>query len=147
MVRLIKCTHIGVYGLIVRGGRALLIRKGRGPYAGRFDIPGGKAEFGETLEETLQREVFEETGLRCTCMQLVDAVTNTIKWTRPDGEIEDLHHIGVIYVVRVEDEHIKVECDGQDSMGAEWVDILTVHASKFTNTICSESAAVREVAM
>lgn len=127
-----KCTHVGVYGLIVSGGRALLIRKGRGPYIGRYDLPGGKVEFGERLEDALQREVFEETGLRSNSVNLIEAVTSTIKWTRPDGEIEDLHHIGVIYVVSVEDAHIKVECDGQDSLGAEWVDILTVHESLLT---------------
>lgn len=44
-------------------GRVLLVLRKHDPEAGRWTIPGGHAEPGETLAECAQREVREETGL------------------------------------------------------------------------------------
>jgi len=39
------------------------VRRGKPPLQGRWTIPGGTVELGETLEQGLVREVAEETGL------------------------------------------------------------------------------------
>ncbi len=54
---------VGVGGVVVRDGRALLVRRGKPPLYGRWVVPGGTVELGETLEEALVRELREETGL------------------------------------------------------------------------------------
>jgi 8-oxo-dGTP diphosphatase len=38
------------------------VRQERGPYAGAWLLPGGKVEFGESLEDTARREALEEAG-------------------------------------------------------------------------------------
>ena len=45
-------------------GRVVLVKRGREPERGRWSIPGGTVEAGETLREAAAREAFEETGLR-----------------------------------------------------------------------------------
>lgn len=48
---------------VMREGRVLLARRARPPGAGRFSLPGGLVEPGETLEEAALRELAEETGV------------------------------------------------------------------------------------
>ena len=54
---------VGVGAVIVRDGRVLLVKRRYEPLAGRWSIPGGTLELGETLETGVAREMQEETGL------------------------------------------------------------------------------------
>ena len=55
--------HLGAYGLIIKDGKIVLIKKVGGPYNGKLDLPGGTIEWGETPEQTLIRELNEEVGI------------------------------------------------------------------------------------
>jgi ADP-ribose pyrophosphatase YjhB (NUDIX family) len=57
---------VGVGAVIVRDGKALLIRRGHEPRKGEWSLPGGLVELGEPLLDALRREVLEETGLEVT---------------------------------------------------------------------------------
>jgi mutator protein MutT len=54
---------VGVGAVIVKAGRVLLVKRRYEPLAGRWSIPGGTLELGETLETGVAREMQEETGL------------------------------------------------------------------------------------
>jgi mutator protein MutT len=54
---------VGVGAVVIRDGRVLLIRRGKEPLRGRWLVPGGTVELGETLEEAVVREIREETSL------------------------------------------------------------------------------------
>ena len=45
-------------------GRLLLVRRRNDPGRGLWSVPGGRVEPGETLPAAVEREVWEETGLR-----------------------------------------------------------------------------------
>lgn len=59
-----QCYEVAVKALIVRRGRVLLLKRGptATPAPGGWDTPGGRVEFGETLDQALQREIREELG-------------------------------------------------------------------------------------
>lgn len=54
---------VGVGAVIVRDGRAVIIRRGHEPRKGEWSLPGGTVELGESLIEATRREMKEETGL------------------------------------------------------------------------------------
>jgi 8-oxo-dGTP diphosphatase len=63
---------IGVGGVVVHDGRALLIRRGSAPLKGEWSIPGGLLEVGESLERGVVRELAEETGLDVQVIELIE---------------------------------------------------------------------------
>src|SRR5690349_4859297 len=53
-----------VIAVVIREGRVLLVRRANPPDAGLWGFPGGKIEFGETVEAAAIRELLEETGVQ-----------------------------------------------------------------------------------
>jgi 8-oxo-dGTP diphosphatase len=54
---------VGVLAVVLRGERALVVRRHNPPMAGRWGFPGGVLELGETVAEGAMRELLEETGV------------------------------------------------------------------------------------
>jgi 8-oxo-dGTP diphosphatase len=63
---------VGVGGVVIEGGRTLLIKRGGPPLEGQWSIPGGMLELGETLKDGVYRELLEETGLTVRVGELVE---------------------------------------------------------------------------
>jgi len=63
---------VGVGGVVIVDGRALLIRRGSEPLRGQWSIPGGMLELGESLEHGVARELLEETGLVVRVLDLIE---------------------------------------------------------------------------
>lgn len=63
---------MGIGGVIIEQGRALLIRRGSEPLKGQWSIPGGTLELGETLQEGVARELREETGLEVRVLEVIE---------------------------------------------------------------------------
>lgn len=60
---------VSIKGVLVRGGRVLLVHNERD----EWELPGGRIEPGETPEQTVAREITEETGLPVEVAEIVDA--------------------------------------------------------------------------
>jgi acetyl-CoA carboxylase carboxyl transferase subunit beta len=66
---------VGVGAVILDDeGRLLCVKRGRAPAMGRWSLPGGRIEAGETAAEAVAREVFEETGLQVEVGDLIGHV-------------------------------------------------------------------------
>lgn len=123
MMETIVKTHIGSYGIMIKNEKIALIKKARGGYKGKLDLPGGGIEHTELPEETLKREIMEEVGINITNYHLLDVVATNIKWEIEKDLWEDLHHIGILYVVKTNENKLKNDADGLDSDGANWYNI------------------------
>lgn len=64
---------VGVGGVVVRDGAVLLVKRAAEPLRGRWSLPGGAVELGETLEAAVARELKEETSLTVRVLGLVEA--------------------------------------------------------------------------
>jgi 8-oxo-dGTP pyrophosphatase MutT (NUDIX family) len=92
---------VGVLALIERDGALLLERRSD---CGRWGLIGGGIEAGESLEEGLRREVFEETGLVVVDQELFVVSPDPSRIVRyPDGNVVRL----VTFVFRVEVEEFR----------------------------------------
>ena len=119
--------HLGVYGVIVKNDKVLLVKKSRGAYTGQYDLPGGSIEHGEKPVETLKREIMEEVGVKVKNYRIMDANSVVVDWDNPYiNEREHMHHIGIIYDVEIEDGNIKTDADGLDSLGAVWYPLSNI---------------------
>ncbi len=88
-----KITRTGVYGVAENEGKILLVKQECGPYAGKFDFPGGGMEFGETAEGALRREFAEEVAMEFDALHLIDNLTAT-------ADVDSFYQIGMIYQVK-----------------------------------------------
>jgi ADP-ribose pyrophosphatase YjhB (NUDIX family) len=101
-----------VGAIAVHDGRLLLVRRGRGPAAGEWSIPGGRVEWGETLAEAVVRELGEETGAEAVCDRLVG-------WVERLGP--DYHFVILDFAVTVLEPGVVHA--GSDAAEVEWVPI------------------------
>jgi ADP-ribose pyrophosphatase YjhB (NUDIX family) len=113
--------HVGIYGICLQGNKVLCIKKGRGPYKGLFDLPGGGIEFGEDIKSALEREIKEEIGVGIKNAEIFKNADHSSFWD-DDGVPTHTHHIGLYYNVSLAPGTIKTYPDGHDSEGAVWVD-------------------------
>ena len=96
----------------VADGCLLMVRRGRGPAAGKWSIPGGRVERGETLAEAVVRELAEETGVEAVCEGLAG-------WVERMGT--DHHFVILDFWVRPL-AHVEPTA-GDDATEAAWVPI------------------------
>jgi 8-oxo-dGTP pyrophosphatase MutT (NUDIX family) len=122
--------HVGAYGILINENKILLIKKSRGAYKGMYDLPGGGIEFNEKIEETLKREFVEETGVVLNNFSFIDYNEYFCDYLNETGEGRSLHHIAFYYKVFADVNEIKKDPDGQDSLGAEFIDVSDLEKVK-----------------
>ena len=116
-------NYIGVYGICIKDNKLLCIKKVRGPYKNRFDLPGGSQKESEGLTETLVREFQEETGCQIKGYGNCRAYDVFVEESN-----RTVHHIMVFYNIDINLEQQdtileKLEEELNDSSGIYWIDL------------------------
>jgi len=89
-------STVGV--VCLRGAEVLLIKRGNPPRQGQWSLPGGRLEWGETLQDGALRELTEETGVTAQILGLVDVVDGLFT-SRATGETTR-HYVMIDYAAR-----------------------------------------------
>jgi ADP-ribose pyrophosphatase YjhB (NUDIX family) len=98
----------------------LLVRRTQPPLAGRWSLPGGLVETGESLVDAVRRELKEETGLDVTVGPLVEVVERVVR--DRDGRVE-FHYVLLDYRCEVAGGELAAASDAGDAAWATLDDI------------------------
>jgi 8-oxo-dGTP diphosphatase len=103
--------EVCVGAVVCRGDQILLVQRANPPQAGRWSLPGGRVELGETLVAAVMREIMEETGLVIEVDRFLEAVER----------ISDTHHFVILdYLARPVDAGAEPVA-ATDAAAALWV--------------------------
>lgn len=106
------CPLLTVDGILRdREGRFLFIRRKNPPFQGKWALPGGFVDLGETVEAACAREMKEETGLTVTVERLVGVYSDPGR--DPRG-----HTVGIAFACSNDDENAR---GGDDAEEAAWL--------------------------
>jgi ADP-ribose pyrophosphatase YjhB (NUDIX family) len=109
--------RIGVGAVVLDGARVLLVRRGKAPAHGKWSLPGGLVELGETTREAVRREIAEECGLQIRVGEVAGVLDRVIR----DGEGRIRYHwVLVDYVAFPESGTL---CAASDADEAQWVEV------------------------
>ncbi|NIX78075.1 NUDIX hydrolase [Microvirga terricola] len=110
-----------VIAVIVHEGMTLLVRRANPPDAGLWGFPGGKIEYGETVEAAALRELFEETSITGEARGVI--TTLDIIERSPTGEPSQ--HFILIAVRCASRGGVPKAAD--DALEARWFPIADLH--------------------
>jgi len=96
MIKGVDYIGIGVGAAIIRDGKLLIQKRSQNARTekGKWEIPGGGIEYGETQEQALKREVKEET---CLEIELIELLNVSDHISRKDNQ----HWIAAVYVCKI----------------------------------------------
>jgi 8-oxo-dGTP diphosphatase len=127
---------VGVGGVIIDADRTVLIRRGTEPLLGEWSIPGGTLEIGETLEEGVTRELFEETGLKVRVLDLIEVFDRIYPENRSTGATNKkkprFHYVIADYLCEL--------IDGEPRAGSDVTDVAFAQESELSKFHLTETA-------
>ena len=86
---------VGVHALVFKEGKILLAKRAKEPSKGKWSLPGGRLELGETVFEAARREVLEECSIEIDIERFLDVKDSII--LDQEGRVQ--YHFVIIYLI------------------------------------------------
>ena len=110
--------RVGVGAIVIKDDAVLLVKRGISPAKGMWAIPGGNLKVGETLQEAVEREIMEETGVRVNAKLPPHF---TFKFIERDEESKIRFHYIIVDLLA---DYVDGEPHGaDDAVDARWVKV------------------------
>jgi len=119
---------VGVGAVVISGGKILLEKRKNEPGKGKWSIPGGLVDLGESPEQAVIREVKEETCLAVDAPRHIDVVSDVS--LDENGKIK-YHFVIIDYLVTLKRGEVKAASDAE---ALEWVPFSEVEAYDLTRS-------------
>ncbi len=129
---------IGVGAVIVKDGRALLIKRGQPPLLGEWSLPGGVLECGESLREAAIREAREETGLTVEVGEMLGVYERVIR--SDDGRVR-YHYVLIDFLCRPVVGELKASSDAAEAGWFTRVELPALELAYVANDVVLKGLA------
>jgi 8-oxo-dGTP diphosphatase len=107
---------IAAVGTVVfKEGKMLTIKRSQEPSKGKWSIPGGRVELGETVYEAARREVLEESSIEIEIERVLDAADNIVR--DEEGRVK-YHFVIIDLLASYVSGEIKAQSDAEE---CRWV--------------------------
>lgn len=125
---------VAVKAIVQHQDRFLLLKKSSSEDVNpnTYDLPGGRVEFGEELDQALKREVREETGLSIEIVKLINAWSTLIK--------KDLQLVGMTYWCQSKNSDVQIS---GEHISAEWLTLDELEVMNLPDWLKEEFALLR----
>ena len=142
---------VGVGGVVIDSGRALLIRRGGPPLQGEWSIPGGLLEVGETIEQGIARELAEETGLDVRVVELIEVFERIFpappgaNGAAPDPKRPQYHFVVLDYLCELRGGTLAAGSDATEFAWAREEELVKFNVTVAVNRVLRKAFAMARV--
>ena len=127
---------VGVGAVIVADGKVLIVKRKYDPLAGQWSLPGGGVELGETLEDSIVREMLEETGLDIEVGPVIEVFDRI---TRDDDGQVRYHFVLVDYLCWPVGGELQASSDVADARFVDPADLPQYHLTNKANEVIARA--------
>lgn len=131
---------VGVGAVVVQNGRVLLVKRGGEPLKGEWSLPGGVLELGETLQQAVEREVREETGLQVRVLEVLDIFDRIVPGTQ--GRVQ-FHYVLIDYLCEPIGGSLQAGGDAEEVRWSEEAELSVLGVATVTEQLIHK--ALREM--
>jgi len=130
---------LGVGGVVFWDDRVVLVKRGNEPAYGKWSIPGGAVEPGETMWEAVEREIYEETDLKIDALEIVKVFDPII---RDESDRVLYHFVLVDFLCKYKSGTLKANSDVLDARAVMFSELADYDLPEITLEVIKKASGL-----